>query len=56
MNRLFRKPKYLLVLLSGTALAGYGLYRYSLSLGTDHREQNYEFSYRDTASIDRIEI
>lgn len=56
MSRLLRKPKTLLLLLAGTALAGYGLYRYSLSLGTDHREQNYDFSYRDTASVDRIEI
>ena len=55
MNRTFT-PRRLALILVACCLVGYGLYRYTLSLGTDHREQNYDFAYADTAAVDRIVI
>jgi hypothetical protein len=55
MNRTFT-PRRLALILVICSLVGYGLYRYTLSLGTDHREQNYDFAYTDTAAVDRIVI
>ena len=49
-------PRRLALILVICSLVGYGLYRYTLSLGTDHREQNYDFAYTDTAAVDRIVI